>query len=128
MIKNVNICTYIVNNFIYFSDNEGTSDLDTITDEYSATAEVKPFIVDSSTNSLTENDIFLSSTSLPSIRKLRKKRSLTSEYVVELMVVADKKMAEYHGKELHNYILTLMSIVSIRNHCARVINNIMCYR
>lgn len=114
-----------MNNFIYFSDSEGTSDLDTITDEYSATAEVKPFIVDSSTNSLTENDIFLSSTSLPSTRKLRKKRSLTSEYVVELMVVADKKMADYHGKELHNYILTLMSIVSIRNHCARVINNII---
>jgi len=47
------------------------------------------------------------------MKKYRKKRSLTSEYVVELMVVADKKMAEYHGKELHNYVLTLMSIVSV---------------
>jgi len=111
---------YTVNNCIYFSDNEGTSDLDTITDEYSATAEVKPFIVDSSTNSLTENDIFLSSTSLPNTQKFRKKRSLTSEYVVELMVVADKKMADYHGKELHNYVLTLMSIVSLRNRCVHV--------
>lgn len=42
----------------------------------------------------------------------RKKRSLSSEYIVELMIVADKKMADYHGAELHNYVLTLMSIVS----------------
>lgn len=98
--------------FICFSENEGTGDSDTITDDDSATVEVKPFIVDSGPNRLTENDIFSSSTSLPYAKKTRKKRSLTSEYVVELMVVADKKMAEYHGKELHNYVLTLMSIVS----------------
>lgn len=87
--------------------------MDSITDDDSATVEVGPFTVDGGPNRLTENDIFSSSTGLPYTKKLRKKRSLTSEYVVELMVVADKKMAEYHGKELHNYVLTLMSIVSV---------------
>lgn len=99
--------------FICFLDNESTGDSETITDDDSATTEVAPFIVGSGPISLIENDIFSSSTGLPYPKKLRKKRSLTSEYVVELMVVADKKMAEYHGKELHNYVLTLMSIVSV---------------
>lgn len=105
--------------FICFLDNESTGDSDTITDDESATAEVGPFIVGSGPNRLTENDIFSSSTGLPYTKKLRKKRSLTSEYVVELMVVADKKMAEYHGKELHNYVLTLMSIVSVSSEPLR---------
>lgn len=101
---------YSVKQFIRFLDN---GDSDTISDDDSATSEVRPFIVgDGGPNRLTENDIFSSSTGLPYIKKPRNKRSLTSEYVVELMVVADKKMAEYHGKELHNYVLTLMSIVS----------------
>jgi hypothetical protein len=43
----------------------------------------------------------------------RSKRSYSQEYFVEIMVVADKKMAEYHGDGLYHYILTLMSIVSI---------------
>lgn len=82
------------------------SDLDTVTDEYSATIEVKPFI------STTNQNHFLSSTGVSQYTpNSRKKRSLSSEYIVELMVVADKKMADYHGAELHNYILTLMSIV-----------------
>lgn len=34
------------------------------------------------------------------------------EYFVEVMVVADKKMAEYHGGGLNDYVLTLMSIVA----------------
>ncbi|KDQ65246.1 A disintegrin and metalloproteinase with thrombospondin motifs 9 [Zootermopsis nevadensis] len=42
----------------------------------------------------------------------RNKRSYSQEYFIELMVVADKKMAEYHGDGLYHYILTLMSIVS----------------
>jgi hypothetical protein len=42
----------------------------------------------------------------------RKKRSYSQEYFIEIMVVADKKMAEYHGDGLYHYILTLMSIVS----------------
>lgn len=93
-------------------DNEGTGDSDTIADDDSATSKVGQFIDGGGPNRLTENDIFSSSTGLPYTKKPRSKRSLTSEYVVELMVVADKKMAEYHGKELHNYVLTLMSIVS----------------
>jgi hypothetical protein len=43
----------------------------------------------------------------------RSKRSYSQEYFIEIMVVADKKMAEYHGEGLYHYILTLMSIVSI---------------
>jgi hypothetical protein len=43
----------------------------------------------------------------------RNKRSYSQEYFVEIMVVADKKMADYHGDGLYHYILTLMSIVSI---------------
>ncbi|XP_021942185.1 A disintegrin and metalloproteinase with thrombospondin motifs 20-like isoform X2 [Zootermopsis nevadensis] len=42
----------------------------------------------------------------------RNKRSYSQEYFIELMVVADKKMAEYHGDGLYHYILTLMSIVA----------------
>ena len=42
----------------------------------------------------------------------RSKRSISMERYVEVMVVADMKMAEYHGKDLQHYILTLMSIVS----------------
>jgi hypothetical protein len=64
-------------------------------------------------SSSTENDRFFSSNDKPLIPKSRKKRSLSSENVVELMIVADKKMADYHGEELHSYILTLMSIVSV---------------
>ncbi|XP_066997259.2 A disintegrin and metalloproteinase with thrombospondin motifs 4 isoform X2 [Anabrus simplex] len=45
-------------------------------------------------------------------RNGRKKRPKRREYVVEVMVVADKKMAEYHGSELKDYVLTLMSIVA----------------
>ena len=44
----------------------------------------------------------------------RSKRSMSWENNVEVMVVADKKMAAYHGKELQHYVLTLMAIVSIR--------------
>lgn len=64
-------------------------------------------------NSSTENYRIFSSNGIPFTPKSRKKRSLSSENVVELMIVADKKMADYHGEELHNYILTLMSIVSV---------------
>ncbi|BES98776.1 a disintegrin and metalloproteinase with thrombospondin motifs [Nesidiocoris tenuis] len=42
----------------------------------------------------------------------RNKRSLSQEYYLELMVVADKKMAEYHGKDLNSYILNLMAMAS----------------
>lgn len=64
-------------------------------------------------NRLIENVRFSSSTGIPYTPKSRKKRSLSLEHVVELMVVADKKMADYHGDGLHNYILTLMSSVSL---------------
>jgi hypothetical protein len=43
----------------------------------------------------------------------RRKRSYSQERFIEIMVVADKKMAEYHGDSLYHYILTLMSIVRL---------------
>lgn len=47
-------------------------------------------------------------------RQSRKKRSAPyQEYNIEIMVVADRKMAEYHGSEFKSYVLTLMSIVSV---------------
>lgn len=50
----------------------------------------------------------------PDERQSRKKRSAASqEYNIEIMVVADRKMAEYHGAEFKSYVLTLMSIVSV---------------
>lgn len=61
-------------------------------------------------------------TALPPIGEFlaRKKRSISGSsgmnannaYTMEVLVAADKKMQEYHGSALHNYILTLMSIVS----------------
>ncbi|XP_050424208.1 A disintegrin and metalloproteinase with thrombospondin motifs 9-like isoform X2 [Adelges cooleyi] len=79
-------------------DNEVTSDSDTVMEE---------LLVSES------GSIVSSTTGIPGYTpKSRKKRSLSSEYIVEIMVVADRKMADYHGNELHNYILTLMSIVS----------------
>lgn len=61
-------------------------------------------------------------TSLPPIGEFlaRKKRSISGSsgmnannaYTMEVLVAADKKMQEYHGASLNNYILTLMSIVS----------------
>jgi hypothetical protein len=34
------------------------------------------------------------------------------EHTIEVLVAVDKKMQEYHGKNLKNYVLTLMSVVS----------------
>lgn len=36
----------------------------------------------------------------------------TKEFTIEVLVAVDKKMQEYHGKNLKNYVLTLMSVVS----------------
>lgn len=44
----------------------------------------------------------------------RIKRFLSYPRYVEVMVVADSRMASYHGTNLQHYILTLMSIVSIK--------------
>jgi hypothetical protein len=38
----------------------------------------------------------------------------TKEYTIEVLVAVDKKMQEYHGKNLKNYVLTLMSVVSVQ--------------
>ena len=46
----------------------------------------------------------------------RKRRSVSQERNVEMLVVADSRMVEFHGSNLHHYILTLMSIVSATNH------------
>ncbi|XP_018310553.1 A disintegrin and metalloproteinase with thrombospondin motifs gon-1 isoform X1 [Mycetomoellerius zeteki] len=42
----------------------------------------------------------------------RPRRALPREYFIEIMVVADAKMVEYHGTGLVSYILVLMSTVS----------------
>ncbi|XP_011638935.1 A disintegrin and metalloproteinase with thrombospondin motifs 20 isoform X3 [Pogonomyrmex barbatus] len=42
----------------------------------------------------------------------RPRRALPREYFIEIMVVADAKMVEYHGIGLVSYILVLMSTVS----------------
>lgn len=80
-------------------------------DDYGTTIETKSSVTER--NRLIENNRFLSTSGMPTIFKSRKKRSSSLEHVVELMVVADKKMAEYHGDKLQNYILTLMSIVIV---------------
>lgn len=41
----------------------------------------------------------------------RMKRSAYQEYTIELMVVADKKMVEFHGDDLHHYIINLIAAV-----------------
>ncbi|KAL7288709.1 hypothetical protein TKK_0017434 [Trichogramma kaykai] len=42
----------------------------------------------------------------------RSRRALTREYFIEIMVVADQKMIDYHGSSLTSYILVLMNTVS----------------
>lgn len=44
----------------------------------------------------------------------RLKRFLSYPRFVEVMLVADSKMVEHHGSNLQHYILTLMSIVSLK--------------
>ncbi|XP_046400011.1 A disintegrin and metalloproteinase with thrombospondin motifs 9-like isoform X2 [Ischnura elegans] len=46
------------------------------------------------------------------IKRFSQKEGTSREYFLEVMVVADRKMIEYHGSELASYVLTLMSIVS----------------
>lgn len=41
----------------------------------------------------------------------RTRRALPREYFIEIMVVADSKMMEYHGDGLVSYILVLMNMV-----------------
>lgn len=43
---------------------------------------------------------------------VRHKRSYSHERHIEVMVVADSKMAKYHGENLRYYVLTLMATVS----------------
>ena len=46
-------------------------------------------------------------------RRKRHKRSVSKEHYVETLVVVDKTMIAYHGKqEIEPYILTVMNIVS----------------
>ncbi|XP_039287306.1 LOW QUALITY PROTEIN: A disintegrin and metalloproteinase with thrombospondin motifs 9 [Nilaparvata lugens] len=44
-------------------------------------------------------------------RRRRRKRS-SQENIIEMMIVADRKMAEYHGSGLNAYVLTLMHTLS----------------
>lgn len=41
----------------------------------------------------------------------RLRRALPREYFIEIMIVADAKMVEYHGPGLIGYILVLMNTV-----------------
>ena len=41
----------------------------------------------------------------------RMRRALPREYFIEIMVVTDSKMMEYHGDGLVSYILVLMNMV-----------------
>jgi uncharacterized membrane-anchored protein len=40
--------------------------------------------------------------------------SETKDFTIEVLVAVDKKMREYHGRNLENYVLTLMSVVSCK--------------
>ncbi|XP_015608491.1 A disintegrin and metalloproteinase with thrombospondin motifs 20 isoform X2 [Cephus cinctus] len=42
----------------------------------------------------------------------RSRRALAQEYFIEILLVADFKMAQYHGEELFRYIMVLMNTVS----------------
>ena len=44
----------------------------------------------------------------------RSKRSVSREHTVELMIVADSKMSEYHGDGLEQYVLSLIAVVSVK--------------
>uniref|UniRef100_A0A915JMY9 Peptidase M12B domain-containing protein n=1 Tax=Romanomermis culicivorax TaxID=13658 RepID=A0A915JMY9_ROMCU len=61
-------------------------------------------------------DSLLNSTDLlSSDRKINKRSpigSISHDFTVEVMVVADSYMKRYHGSNLQNYILSLMSIVA----------------
>lgn len=46
-------------------------------------------------------------------KRKRSKRNIPEQYFVEMLVVADSSMANYHGNNTENYILALMYIVSI---------------
>ncbi|KAM4722780.1 A disintegrin and metalloproteinase with thrombospondin motifs 9 [Rhinophrynus dorsalis] len=48
----------------------------------------------------------------PTPSRRRTKRFLSYPRYVEVMVVTDHKMVEYHGNNLQHYVLTLMSIVA----------------
>lgn len=56
---------------------------------------------------LKESPVYLNASRLQS----RKRRSESRERHLEVLVVADSKMAAYHGSNLNHYILTLMSTV-----------------
>ena len=43
--------------------------------------------------------------------KVRAKRSMSLEHNVELMIVTDKTMVDYHGENLESYVLYLVAVV-----------------
>ncbi|XP_054721410.1 A disintegrin and metalloproteinase with thrombospondin motifs 9-like [Uloborus diversus] len=60
----------------------------------------------------------------PNSRSHRSKRSVSKEWNLEIMVVADSKMKRYHGDNLEMYILTLMSSVALIYKDPSIGNNI----
>lgn len=59
-----------------------------------------------------QNEEYTRDSKMDSFVTWRPRRALPREYFIEIMVVADAKMVEYHGSGLVNYILVLMSTVS----------------
>ncbi|XP_066590076.1 A disintegrin and metalloproteinase with thrombospondin motifs 9-like isoform X2 [Prorops nasuta] len=71
----------------------------------------KYYSVDRRHSFLTEENAY-SEMESDSFATWRPRRALPREYFIEIMVVADSKMIEYHGNQLTRYILVLMSMVS----------------
>jgi len=71
-------------------------------------------VVDMSDISLNYKAVNLSASSQTDAKHSRGRRSISSEHTVELMIVADSKMAEYHGDKLETYVLSLIAVVIYR--------------
>jgi hypothetical protein len=52
----------------------------------------------------------------------RTRRALPREYFIEIMVVADAKMIDYHGDSLASYILVLMNTVYMRLYSTSLVD------
>lgn len=92
-----------------FESTQQTDDLNNLTPETQTMDE----IFDTTTNDPT--------TSTTTQRSNRKKRHINylatnsvenNAYTMEVLVAVDRRMQEYHGQNLKQYVLTLMSIVS----------------
>lgn len=61
------------------------------------------------------NSNFIDQNKFAPIHPIRHKRSTgdePGEYTIELLIVVDRKVAEFHGRGLQEYILTIMREVN----------------